>query len=152
MAGCTVSLLVFTMAVEVIIRASKWVVGGDQTRVELRIPPIRAYMDDMITLATTKAYTKGLLGKLQESINWARMKMKPSKSRSISVVKGVLRDTRFYIGDDPVPTVSEQPVKSLGRWYNSSLEDKEQVQQLMQEIVNGLNNTGKTLLTGKLKL
>lgn len=80
------------------------------------------------------------------------MKIKPSKSRSISIVKGVLRDIRFYIRDDPIPTVSEQPVKILGRWYNSSLKDKEQVQQLRQEIVNGLNNIDKTLLPGKLKL
>lgn len=28
-AGCTVSLLLFTVAMEVIIRASKWVVGGE---------------------------------------------------------------------------------------------------------------------------
>lgn len=134
MAGCTVSPLIFTMAMEVIMRASKWVVGGERTRAGLRLPPIRAYMDDMTTLTTTAACTKRLLGKLQENIEWARMKLKPSKSRSISIVKGVLRDTRFYIGEDPIPTVSEQPVKSLGRWYNASLKDKEQVEQLRQEI------------------
>lgn len=64
----------------------------------------------------------------------------------------MLRDTRFCIGDDPIPTVSEQPVKSLGRWYNASLKDKEQVQQLRQEIVSGLKNINQTLLPGKLKL
>ena len=30
MAGCTISPLAFTMAMEVIIRASKWVVGGER--------------------------------------------------------------------------------------------------------------------------
>ena len=152
MAGCTVSPLIFTMAMEVIMRASKWVVGGERTRAGLRLPPIRAYMDDMTTLTTTAACTKRLLGKLQQNIEWARMKIKPSKSRSISIVKGVLRDTRFHIGEDPIPTVSEQPVKSLGRWYNASLKDKEQVEQLRQEIGKGLENIDKTLLPGKLKL
>lgn len=85
-----------------------------------------------------------MLGKFQ--------KIKPSKSQSISIVKGVLKDTRFYIGDDPIPTVSEQPVKSLGRWYSASLKDKQQVQQLKQDIVNGLEKINKTLLPGKLKL
>lgn len=42
--------------------------------------------------------------------------------------------------------VSEQPVKILGRCYNASLKDKEQVQQLRQEIVNGLENINKTPL------
>lgn len=59
---------------------------------------------------------------------------------------------KFYIGDDPIPTVSKQPVKSLGRWYNASLRDKEQVQQLRQDITNGLENINKTPLPGKLKL
>ncbi|KAJ8392683.1 hypothetical protein AAFF_G00073570 [Aldrovandia affinis] len=134
------------MAMEVIIRASKWVVGGERTKNGLRLPPIRAYMDDMTTLTTTAACTRRLLQKqLQENIKWARMKIKPNKSRSISIVKGELKDVRFCIGDDPIPTVSEQPVKSQSQ-------DKEQVQQLRQDIVNGLDNINKTLLPGKLKL
>ncbi|KAJ8414647.1 hypothetical protein AAFF_G00038490 [Aldrovandia affinis] len=126
MAGCTISPLAFTMAMEVIIRASKWVVGGERTKNGLRLPPIRAYMDDMTTLTTTAACTRRLLGKLQENIKWARVKIKPNKSRSISIIKGELKDV--------------------------SLKDKEQVQQLRQDIVNGLDNINKTLLPGKLKL
>jgi len=79
------------------------------------------------------------------------MKIKPSKSRSISIVKGQLKDVRFCIGDDPIPTVSEQPIKSCGRWYNESLWDKDQVQQIRQDITDGLENINKTLLPGKLK-
>ncbi|XP_049916794.1 ectonucleotide pyrophosphatase/phosphodiesterase family member 7-like [Epinephelus moara] len=107
MAGCTVSPSAFTMAMEVIIRASKWVVGGERTRDGLRLPPIRAYMDDMTTLTTTAACTKRLLGKLQKNINWAQMKIKPSKSQSISIVKGVLTGAKFCIGEEPIPIVSE---------------------------------------------
>ena len=47
MAGCTISPLAFTMAMEVIIRASKWVVGGEKFQGGPRLPPIRAFMDDM---------------------------------------------------------------------------------------------------------
>lgn len=79
-------------------------------------------------------------------------KISPSKSRSISIVKGVLRDIKFCIGDEPIPTESEQLVKSLGRWNNADLKDKEQVQLLRQETVDGLENINKTLLHGKLKL
>ena len=53
MAGCTVSPLAFTMAMEVIIRASKWVVGGERRQNGMRLPPIRAYMDDMTLLTST---------------------------------------------------------------------------------------------------
>lgn len=128
------------MAMEFIIRASKWVVGAERTKSGLRLPPIHAYMDYIATLTTTEACTKRLLGKLQENIEWPSMKIKPNKSCSISIVKGELQDIWFCIGDDSIPTVAEQHVKSLGRWYNVSLKDKDQVQQLRQDIVNGLDN------------
>lgn len=109
------------MTMEFFTRTSKWVVGIEQTKSGLRLPPIRGYMDDIATLTTTAACTKRLLGKLQENIEWAWMKIKPNKSCSISVVKEELKDVWFCIGDNPIPTIAEQHVKSLGRWYNVSL-------------------------------
>lgn len=66
------------------------------------------------------------------------MKIKPSKSRSISVVKGVLTEVKYFIGGGPIPTVSKQPVKSLGRCYNASLKVKDQVKHLRKDINSGL--------------
>lgn len=71
MAGCTISPLAFTMAMELIIQASRWVVGGELLKSGLHLPPIRAYMDDMMTITTTSACTKRLLDKLQGNIKWA---------------------------------------------------------------------------------
>ncbi|GAA6095652.1 uncharacterized protein LOC124385259 [Tachysurus ichikawai] len=71
-------------------------------------------MDDLTILTTTKVCTVRLLRKLQENIERARMKIKPSKSRSISIIKGKLSDHRFHVGRETIPTVSEKPVKSLG--------------------------------------
>jgi len=68
MAGCTISPLAFTMAMEVIIRAS--MASG------MRLPPIRAYMNDM---TRTVACTNQLLCKLTDNIQWARMQFKPSQ-------------------------------------------------------------------------
>jgi len=50
------------------------------------------------------------------------MQFKPSKSRSISIVKGKVVQT-FFINAETVPTVSEKPVKSFGRWYNWDIKD-----------------------------
>ena len=88
----------------------------------------------------------GYLESCRRKIEWARMKIQPNKPRSISIVKWMLKDTRFCISDELTTTVSEQPVKSLGRWYNASLKDKEQVQQLRKEIHNGLENINQILL------
>ena len=152
MAGCTISPLAFTMAMEIIIRASRWVAGGERLKSGLRLPPIRAYMDDMTTITTTSACTKRLLDKLQGNIEWARMEIKPSKSRSISIVKGQLTNERFHVNNEPIPTVLEKPVKSLGRWYSAELKDSKQLEQLKQDTINGLKQINSTALPGKLKL
>src|SRR4029434_1484687 len=40
----------------------------------------------------------------------------------------------------------------LGRWYDASLKDKEQVDQLRKDVASGLENINRTALPGKLKL
>ena len=72
MAGRTISPLAFTMAMEVIIRASNWLVAGELQRSGFRLIPISNFMDDMTTLTTTAPCTRRLLRKLQENITWAR--------------------------------------------------------------------------------
>lgn len=151
MAACIISPLAFTMAMEIIIRASKWVVGGERLQCNQRLPPIRAYMDVLTPLTTTVPCTKRLLEKLHQNITWARMKLKPSKCRTISIVKGQVTDQRFYVGGTPVPTVSEMPVKSLGRWYDVKLKDTEQFEHLKNDTSMYMECI-KTLLQGKLKL
>lgn len=47
MAGCNISPLAFTMAMEVIIHALRWVEGREELKPGLDLPPIKAYMDDM---------------------------------------------------------------------------------------------------------
>ena len=47
---------------------------------------------------------------------WCRLNFKPKKSRSLSVRKGkVDAATAFAIANTQIPTVSEEPVNSLGR-------------------------------------
>lgn len=55
------------------------------------------------------------------------MNIKLDKSRGTSVVKGMLKEMRFCIGEYLIPTAFEQ------------------VHQIKQGIVNGLGNINKTL-------
>jgi hypothetical protein len=80
------------------------------------------------------------------------MKVKPSKSRSLSIVKGKVVDKKFAINEEVMPTVLEKPVKSLGRWYDASLSDKAQVEELRRETRQGIAKIDKSGLPGKLKL
>jgi len=80
------------------------------------------------------------------------MQLKPSKSRSISIVKGKVVDKAFFINGEATPTVSEKPVKGLGRWYNGDLKETVRVGEVRQQAVEGLKSINSCALPGKLKL
>jgi len=80
------------------------------------------------------------------------MQFKPSKSRSISIVKGKVEDKIFFINGEAIPTVSEKPVKSLGRWYDGDLKDTVQVGEVRRQAVEGLKSINSCALPDKLKL
>ena len=102
---------------EIIIRDSKWVVGGERREDGLRLTPIRAYMDDMTLMTTTVPCMKRILERLNKNLKWAGMKIKPTKSRSISISRGKLSDRKFVIDEEKIPIIREKAVKSLGRRY-----------------------------------
>lgn len=59
------------------------------------LPSIIALMDDMTTMTLTAPCTTRLLDKLNNNLQWARMEIKPSKSRSLSIVMEKVIDKRF---------------------------------------------------------
>lgn len=117
----------------------------------LQLPPIRAYVDGRI-ITTTNVCTKHLLDKLQENIGRVRMEIKPSKSHSIYIVNGWLTNERFHRNDEPILTILEKPIKSLGLWYTADLKDSEQIKKLRQDTISGLKKINNTALPGKLNL
>lgn len=76
------------------------------------------------------------------------MEIKPSKSHSISIVKGKLTNDRLYINKDLIPTVLEQPIKSLRHCYDANLKDSQQVQQKRMDKITGLRHIDKWLSQG----
>ncbi|GFO32057.1 reverse transcriptase [Plakobranchus ocellatus] len=65
-----------------------------------------------------------MLTRLDDLMSWCRMEFKPKKSRSLSIRKDKVDEaTTFTIAEQQIPTVSQEPVKSLGRWYDSSMKD-----------------------------
>ena len=150
--GCAISPILFVLAMEVILKAA-----GDKTdQVDLgdgcMMPALKAFMDDTTVLSTGEG-TLAMLSKLDRLIDWCRMKFKPKKSRSLSLRKGkVAEDIRFSIAGQPIPTVSQEPVKSLGRWYDASLKDTKRGKETLEQTAEGLQAIEKSGLQGKHKL
>ncbi len=99
------------------------------------------------------ACTNRLLKRLEERLNWARMKIKQAKSRSLTIRKGVRRDSiSSSVDGEEIPRLRDQPVRSLGRLYTSDLSDKHMAVAIISQLSNGLEKIDQSFLPGKLKV
>ena len=143
-AGCTISVILFVLVMEML-RKSCRCEGAEIAT------PLQSFMDDITLLVRGEGVTRRILERLDELIAWSRMKFKAKKSRSATLRKGVQREVRYFIGGQPIPTVKEKPVKSLGRLYQKSLSDRNHGQLIQQSAEAGLKAIDKTSLPGKFK-
>ena len=151
MIGCIVSSLLFIICMEMILRGTMDATSGDETRSGGALPPSRAFMDDVTTLVQSKVGTQELLDHFHDLFTWAHMKAKSKKSRSISLVRGTICDIHFSIGGNIIPTVREQPVKSLGMLYAFPLTDRHRGVEVQRNALEGLHAIETSELPGKLK-
>ena len=151
MMGCVFSPLLFVMCMELMLRGTTNTASGEETRSGGAVPTSRAFMDDVTTHVQSKTGTQEILDHFHDLFTWARMKAKPKKSRSISLVCGTICDIHFSIGGNIIPTVREQPVKSLGRPYAFPLIDRHRGVVVQRTALEGLHAIEKSELPGKLK-
>lgn len=115
----------------------------------------QSYMDDMtwITrLLQTAAWTSRLLKRFEELLRWTRMRIKPPKSRSLSIWKGARNDfTSFTVDGERISLLAEQPERSLGRLYTADLSDNHMPATFMKQLSDCLKRTDKSNLPGKHK-
>ena len=91
--------------------------------------------------------------KLEKLVEWGRMKFKAKKSRSVVIQKGKVEDKyQFKIQGELIPSLKDQPVKSLGKWYFKSLNDRENIRMFVEQVKDGLKKIEETGLPGKYKV
>lgn len=80
------------------------------------------------------------------------MSFKPAKSRSLVLKKGKVADQfPFTLEGSQSPSVTERPVKSLGKIFDSSLKDTTALQHTKNDVMNWLTAVDKSGLPGKYK-
>ena len=151
MAGCTVSVVLFVMAMNIIISASESECRGPLTNAGERHSPCKAFMDDITVMTPSVVGTRWVLGGLERMVNWARMRFKPQKSRSLSITKGKVRDQRFSIAGEVIPTIKDNPIKCLGKRFDETLGDIENAEAVEKELGRWLKAIDNSDLQGKFK-
>ncbi|KAK3765298.1 hypothetical protein RRG08_013267 [Elysia crispata] len=112
--GCTISPILFVMAMEVILKAAEDSAGPDNLGGGCYMPPLKAFMDDTTIICSKENETRQMLERLDVLLAWCRMKFKSKKSRSLSIRKDKIDATMiFTVASQQIRTVSQEPVKTL---------------------------------------
>ena len=85
--GCTMSAVLFSLTMNMLVKATEVECRGPLSRSGVRQSPIRAYMDDLTVTTTFVMGGRWLLKGLKRNMTWARMYFKPAKSRSLVLKK-----------------------------------------------------------------
>ena len=80
------------------------------------------------------------------------MKFKAKKSRSCTIIKGKVKEIYYRIAGERIPTVKEETVKSLGRWYEDGLSDRHKGMEIYRQVEDGLKSINQTNLSDKYKV
>ena len=137
--GCTISLILFVMAMEVILKAAERSAGPTDLGGGCYMPPLKAFIDDTTAICSNEAETGRMLEHLDGLMSWCRMNFKPKKSCSFSARKSKIdAATTFTVANKQIPTVREEPLKSLGRWYDSSMKDTKREEETAELATEGL--------------
>ena len=94
--GCTISPILFVMAMEVILKAAEDSAGPANLGGGCYMPPLKAFMDDTTIICSKEDETHRMLERLDVLMAWCTMKFKPKKSRSLSVRKGKIDATTIF--------------------------------------------------------
>ena len=128
--GCTISVVVlFVMGMHLIINAAKRETRGPKTASGIHLPSNRGFMDDLTISTTAHVQARWVITALNDAVNCARMKFRTNKSRSLVIEKGK--------GED-VPSIMDSPIKCLGKWYEVSLKDTNNISRTKNQLQNGL--------------
>ena len=106
--GCTISPILFVMAMEIILKAAEDSAGSANLGGGCYMPPLKTFMDDTTIICSKEEETRHMLERLDVLVAWCRMKFKPKKSHSLSVRKGKIDAmTIFTVANQQIPTLRE---------------------------------------------
>ena len=151
-AGCTVSVILFLIAFNLIL---EFVDRGDLDRYQLNeyyIEALRAFMDDLSILVPNVPAAHLALERTNIALEWARMKVKPSKSRSLFIKKGIVQKVEpFTVNGEIIPGLHKEPLRTLGRIFNCSINDCKACEDFCQKFEESLKKIDKSPLMGVMK-
>ncbi|XP_053395805.1 uncharacterized protein LOC123525604 [Mercenaria mercenaria] len=150
--GCTISVVLFVMGMNMIIKAAERESRGPKTSSGIRLPSNRGFIVDMTVTTETHMQAMWILRALDETATWAQMTFKPKKSRCLAIKKGKVTDRfKLEIQGEEIPFLVNNPIKCLVKWFDSTLAKMGNQERLRKQVQDGLQKISKTELPWKFK-
>ena len=109
-------------------------------------------MDDLTLTTTTHVRARWMLTALTDVASWGRMKFKAVKSRSLVIRKGQTTESfKLYVQNEEIPPIVASPIKCLGKWFDVSLHDRDNVRKIERQVEDGLKKIDSCGLPGLFK-
>ncbi|XP_075893028.1 uncharacterized protein LOC142895694, partial [Nelusetta ayraudi] len=144
--------MLFALAMNMVVKAAEAECRGPLSKSGVRQPPIRAYMDDLTITTISVPGSRWILQGLERLMTWARMSFKPSKSRFMVLKRGKVADKFWFsISGIAIPSITEQPIKRLGKLFDATLKDSAAIQKSIEELGGWLTKVDKSGLPGRFK-
>ena len=128
--GCTLSVILFSLTMCWLVESVRDVTKGPCTTSGQRQGNSRLFMDDITTTTETVPQTKDLLQKLNEKFQWAGLRVRADKCRSLVIVKGKVQKRELRINEELITSIQDKPIKYLGKEYKANLNEKQQIQEV----------------------
>eukprot|EP00057_Strongylocentrotus_purpuratus_P031916 XP_786079.3 PREDICTED: uncharacterized protein LOC580961 [Strongylocentrotus purpuratus] len=152
--GCTLSPILFVITFNLLNDFLKSTPAKQYhlKKRDFNVPVMKEYMDD-ITIITASVESAGsILSKVNDFMDWSKMRIKPVKSRSLVVHGGKVKHIEpFAVDGQTIPGVHNKPVKFLGRLIDGNLKDNVARQDMMVSLGRWLHTIDKCVLTGVMK-
>ena len=111
----------------------------------------KLFMDDLTTTTETIVQTSYLLRKFEIIFDWAGLDFKQEKCRALIIIKGIVERKEILLNGKPITLIQDKPARYLGKTYNDSLTEKEQIKQFETEVKKALKNIDSCRLPGRYK-
>ncbi|XP_033725208.1 uncharacterized protein LOC117315172 [Pecten maximus] len=139
------------MGMSMVTKAAERETRGPRMDAGIYQSPLRGFMDDLTITTTSHIQARWVLSALEENVSWARMKFKPRKSRSLVLKKGRICQVKLKVQDEEIPTLVNNPIKCLGKWFDQSLSDNASVKNTLSQAKSWMKKVDGSGLPGKYK-
>ena len=149
--GCTLSVILFALSMSWLIDSVRKETKGPVTSSGQRQVNSRLFMDDITTTTETVPQTNSLLDSIARKLQWAGLRVRAEKCRSLVIYKGKVQNRVLNINGETITSIKDKDIKYLGKVYNANLSEREQIAEVERSLKAELKKIERCKLPGRYK-